>query len=42
MKLRFLMPHYRNNPVRDKIIDKKWIYLERKALHRQNVDYLRR
>ena len=30
MKLRFLMSHYRKNPVKDEVIDKKWIYLERK------------
>ena len=35
MKLRFLMSHRRKNSVRDKVIDKKWIYLERNTLHRQ-------
>ena len=29
MKLRFLMSHHRKNSVRDKVIGKKWIYLER-------------
>ena len=29
MKLRFLMSHRRKNSVRDKVIGKKWIYLER-------------
>ena len=35
MKLRFLMSHYRKNSVRDKVIGKKWIYLdlERSTLH---------
>ena len=28
-KLRFLMSHLRKNSVRDKVIGKKWIYLER-------------
>ena len=35
MKLRFLMSHCRKNSVRDKVIGKKWIYLERNTLHRQ-------
>lgn len=34
MKLRFLMSHHRKNSVRDKVIGKKWIYLERNTLHR--------
>ena len=34
MKLRFLMSHHRKNSVRDKVIGKKWIYLERDTLHR--------
>ena len=34
MKLRILMSHGRKNSVRDKGIDKKWIYLERKTLYR--------
>ena len=29
LKLRFLMCHCRKNSVRDKVIGKKWIYLER-------------
>ena len=29
LKLRFLMSHCRKNSVRDKVIGKKWIYLER-------------
>ena len=29
MKLRFLTSHHRKNSVRDKVIGKKWIYLER-------------
>ena len=33
VKLRFLMPHCRKNSVRDKMIGKKWIYLERNSLH---------
>ena len=42
MKLRFLMSHHRENLVRNKVIDKKWTYLERNTLHRQNVGHLRR
>ena len=34
MKLRFLMSPHRKPLVRDKVIDKKWIYLERDTLHR--------
>ena len=42
VKLRFLMSHCRKNSVRDKVISKKWIYLERNTLHRQSVGHLRR
>ena len=35
MKLRFLMSHHRKNSVRDKVIGKKWIYLEKNTPHRQ-------
>ena len=35
MKLRFFMSHRRKNSVRDKVIAKKWIYLERYTFHRQ-------
>ena len=42
MKLRFLMSHCRKNSVRNKVIGKKWTYLERITLHRQSVDHLRR
>ena len=41
MKFRFLMSHHRKNSVKDKVIDKKWIYLERSTLHRQSVYHLR-
>ena len=34
LKLRLLMSHGRKNSVRDKVIGKKWIYLERNTLHR--------
>ena len=34
MNLRFLMSRCRKNSVRDKMIGKKWIYLERNTLHR--------
>ena len=40
MKLR-LMSHLRKNSVKDKVIGKKWINLERKARHRQNVGHHR-
>ena len=42
MKLRFLVSHHRKNSVRDKVVRKKWIYLERNMLHRQSVGHLRR
>ena len=42
MKLRFFMSHHRRNSVRDKVMGKKWIYLERYTFHRQNVGHLRR
>ena len=32
MKLRFLMSHHRKNSVRDRVIGKKWIYLESNTL----------
>ena len=31
------MSHDSKNSVRDKVIGKKWIYLERSTLHRQSV-----
>ena len=34
MKLWFLIFHCRKNSVKDKVISKKWIYLERNILHR--------
>ena len=37
MRFRFLMSHCRKNSVRDKVIGKKWIYLERYTLQRQNA-----
>ena len=40
MKLRFLIPHGRKNSVRDKVIHKKWIYLDRNTLHRQSMGVL--
>ena len=40
MKLRFLMSGLRKNSVRDKVIGKEWIYLERSTLHRQSVGHL--
>ena len=40
MKLRFWMSHRRKNSVRDKVVSKKWIYLERNTL--QSVGHLRR
>ena len=42
MKPRFLMSHCRKNSVRDKVIGKKWIYLERNTLQRESVGHLRR
>ena len=42
MKLRFLMSRRRKDSVRDKVIGKKWIYLERNTLHRCSVGHLRR
>ena len=37
MTLRFLMSHHRKNSVRDKVMGKKWIYLERSTLHGQSA-----
>ena len=34
VKLRFLRSHCRNNSMKGKVIGKKWIYLERKTVHR--------
>ena len=42
MKLRFLMFGGRKNSVRGKVIGKKWIYLERHTLHRENAIHLKR
>ena len=36
------MSHHRKNSVRDKVIGKKWIDLERNTLHRQSVGHHRR
>ena len=38
VKLGFLLFHCQENSVRDKVTGKKWIYLERNALHRQDVE----
>ena len=37
MMLRFFMSCHRKNSVRDKVIGKKWISLERYTFHRQNA-----
>ena len=42
MKLWFLMSHCRKNSERDKMVGKKWIYLDRNTFHRQSVGHLRR
>ena len=42
MKFRFLMSHHRKNPVRDKVIGKKWIYSWRNTPHRQECEPLQR
>ena len=42
VKLRFLMSHPRRNSVGDRVIVKKWIYLETNTLQRKNVGHLRR
>ena len=36
------MPHGRKNSAKGKVIDKKWIYLERYTFHRQKVVCLKR
>ena len=36
------MSHGRKISVRDEVIGKKWIYLERNTLHRQSVGHLRK
>ena len=42
LKLRLLTSCSRKNSVRDKVIGKNWIYLERYTFHRQNAVYLKR
>ena len=42
MKLRFFTSCRRENSVRDKVRGKKWVYLERYTLHRQNAVCLKR
>ena len=42
MKLRFVMSRRRKNSVRDKVIGKKCIYLERYTVYRQNAVHLKR
>ena len=42
MKLSFLISDSRKNSVSDKVVGKKWIYLERHAFHRQNMVCLKR
>ena len=42
MKIGYLMSPCRNNSWRDKVIGKRWIYLERNTLHSWSVQYLRR
>ena len=37
MKLRFVMPHCRNNSVRDKVLGKNWIYSDSERIHRHSV-----
>ena len=41
MKLRFLVSHCRKNSLKEKVIGKRWIYLERNTLHRQSAGQLR-
>ena len=41
MKLRFLMSHGRKYSVRDKVIGKEWVYLQRYTLQRQTVGHLK-
>ena len=41
MKLRFLMSHRRKYSVRDKVIGKEWVYLQRDTLQRQTVGHLK-
>ena len=38
MKLRLLMSHHRKNSVREKVIGKKWIYLERNIVQRRQKE----
>ena len=37
-KLRFLISYLRKNSVRDKVIGKKWIYLERNIVQRRQKE----
>ena len=38
MKLRLLMSHHRKKSVREKVIGKKWIYLERNIVQRRQKE----
>ena len=38
MKLRLFMSHYRRNSVGDRVIGKKWIYLERNIVQRRQKE----
>ena len=40
MKLRFLMSQCKRNSVREKVIGKEWMYLERHTFHRWSVVHL--
>ena len=41
-ELKFFMSQHRKNAVKDKVMGKKWIYLDRHTLHRQNAVHLKR
>ena len=40
MRLRFFVSQHRKNSVGEKVIGKKWIYLERHTLHGHGVGHL--
>ena len=42
LRLRLFVSQHRRNSVREKVIGKKWIYLERNTLHRHGVGHFRR
>ena len=42
MKFRFFMAHHRKNSLRDEVVAKKWINLEKHTLHKQNANCIKK